>query len=384
MSKIGKDQTYAREVNTLAIIDSLTKNDLSGTDLKELLSLSSATISSILKELEGTKLIKVSEASSIYGKGRKRVVYSINDEYGLILCVNISNYHARISLSNLKCNIIKSIDIQIKKYDSSSVYQIILEASKLILSLENKQPLLNIVISVPGRVNSETNELLLSNQFEEDIIVDNFIPKMFKKQFGEKVPVYLVNDINLFAVGEILQGQLKNVNNAIFLSVDYGIGGSLILQKKIFEGDKGYAGEFGLITYCDNGVYAPIDEFISLRVLINKASKILGKEITRDELIELYSQNKEIKEMVLHSGCILGKALREIIDVLDISTIVLGGRISLFGNEYLAAIKSSFETSVTVPNISFSTLKDDGEILGAATFGANKFFKRSVRGRNEK
>ena len=384
MAKIGKDQTYTREVNTLAIIDSLTKNDLSGTDLKEFLSLSSATISSILKELESAKIIKVSETSSIYGKGRKRVVYSINDEYGLILCVNISNYHAKISLSNLKCHIIKSIDIKIKKYDSSSIYQIILEASKLILSLDNKQPLLNIVISVPGRVNSETNELLLSTQFEEDIIKDNFIPKKKKKQFGEKIPVYLVNDINLFAIGEILQGHLKNVNNAIFLSVDYGVGGSLILQKKIFEGDKGYAGEFGLVTYYENGIYAPIDEFISLRVLINKVSKLLGKEVNRDELLDLYKSNKDVKDIVLQSGVILGKALREIIDVLDISTVVLGGRISNFGNDYLNSIKSGFKGSVNTPNIAFSTLKDDGEILGAATFGANKFFKKSVRDRNEK
>ena len=219
MSKIGKDQTYSRELNTISIINVLLDSALCGTDLSERLSLSNATVSSILKELLSLNLIKVSDTSSLYGKGRKRVVYSINDDYGLILCVNISNYHARISLCNLQHVIIKSVDIKIEKYDSSSMYYIILEASKLILSLDKKQPILNVVISVPGRVNKQSNELILSTQFEDELVKDNFISKMFKKQLGD-IPVYLINDINLSALGEQLKGHLKNVTNALYLSVD--------------------------------------------------------------------------------------------------------------------------------------------------------------------
>lgn len=384
MKKIGKDQTYSRVLNTLSIIDALSVESLCGVDLKNKLSLSSATISSILKELSSLNLIKVSETSSIYGKGRKRVIYSINEDYGLMLCINISNYHAKISLSNLQYKIIKTVDIKIEKYDSSSIYFIILEATKLIMSLDRKQPILNIIISVPGRVNKLSNELLLSKQFEETIIKDNFISKMFKKQLGEDVPVRLINDINLSAIGEQLSGQLKDVDNAIYLSIDYGIGGSLIINKQLFDGDKGYAGEFGLVYVQENGQYLPIDEIVSLRVLLEKASKMIGKEINRDELFDLYQTNQEIKNLVLESASTLGKAIRQVVNVLDISTIVLAGRIANFDKDYLDTIINELKNSVNVPKISFSKLKDDGEVIGAAYLGVRGYFEKTVFNRNEK
>ncbi len=383
MAVVGRNQTYVRKVNTLMIVDELSHRETSGTDLKKLLCLSSATISSILNELLNKQIIKVSQTTSQYGKGRKRVLYSLNNIYGYILCVNISNLHAKISLSNLKCEVLDSIDIKIDKYDTNSIYQVILEASKLVMEAKEKLPLLNIVISVPGRVNKNTNELLLSKQFDEEIIRNNFIQKMFKKQFGENIPIYLANDINLFAIGEQIAGELKGVENAIFLSVDYGIGGSIIFENKIFDGDKGYAGEFGLVSAYQDGVSAPIDEFVSLRVLMNKASKIVKRDVLKDELFTLVKDNKEVHDLVMDSAKTLGAALTELINVLDISTVVISGKVVLFGDEYLKIVQDTMKNSVNKPQVLFSKLKDDGESIGAARYGVLKFFDRMVQMPNE-
>lgn len=87
----GRDQSYARKVNNELVIQKLRKEDLSATELSSTLNLSHAAMSSILKGLLGQGIIKVSCSKSEFGKGRKQVVYSLNEQYGLIIVVSLSD-----------------------------------------------------------------------------------------------------------------------------------------------------------------------------------------------------------------------------------------------------------------------------------------------------
>ena len=285
----GKDQTFSRQINTQLILFLLRERPLSGTELADRLSLSNATVSSIIKELVDVGIIRVNEATSKNGLGRKRINYEINPEYGLILGVNISNMHATVSLIDAKENLIASSDVQVDNYNRQAMYELVLESSKLLIN-ENKKniKLRCIAITLPGRVNSKTGELVLSIQFEKELFSEShMIQNLFNKQFPG-VPVILANDNNVMSIGELYNGDLKGVDNGIYFNIDWGIGGGLIINNSLYEGDFGYAGEFGLIKYFDGQKFVEIDEFVSLRALCLKASEILGREVSRDELFELY------------------------------------------------------------------------------------------------
>ena len=385
MKQIGKDQSFSREYNTELVLKSLKEEPKSCTELSRQLSLSNATLSSITKDLAEEGIIQICEYTSVSGLGRKRMIYEINKMYALILSINISNLHAVITVSNLHEEIMESVDIAVEKYDAAAIYQLILEATKLLIKYDLKEsPLGYIVISLPGMVNSKTGELVLSKQFDEELFSErHFIQNAFKKQFPD-TPILLINDINLMTLGEMHQGEFDGVDNAVYISVDYGVGGGIVVNNKLFEGDMGYAGEFGLIKHFDGKNCQSIDEYVSIRALILEASKILKRNINRDELFEEYNNNKKVHELVIESARILGESIKKVYDILNISRFVLSGRIINFKDEYLKAVKEeATKNTVQPPEIVFSTLSNKAEIIGAISLGVNYILK-SVTNKSER
>ena len=376
MNKAGKNQSFPRECNVDLVINSIKESPKSATEIAETLSLSNATISSIVKDLTERGVIEILDFTSVSGLGRKRIVYQINKMYALVLSLNISNLHAVISISNLQEEIMNSVDIPIEKYDASTIYELILEATKLLMKYSPvESPLGYIVISLPGMVNSKTGELVLSNQFDKELFSEkNFIQNAFKKQFPH-TPILLINDINLMTIGEIEQGGFDDINNAVYISVDNGVGGGLIINSKIFEGDLGFAGELGLMKRYEDGKEKSIDEMISILALIEKAEKILNRHITKDELLKEYQSNQIIHDLVIDSAHTLGKLIIEIYKVLNISHFVLAGKAIDFGDDYLNAVKEELNSVIQPPNVSFSKLSNKAEVVGAAYLGAEYILK---------
>lgn len=378
----GKTQSYSRVCNNLLVIKHLQHEDLCATELSDRLSLSNATLTSILRQLLSLGIIKISETAKTENEiGRKRVHYTLDDGFGLFLNVNISNHQAHISLANLKEEILDKEIVEIDQYDAKAIYKIVLISTQLLLRNEIKLiPLKCVVISLPGRVNQETGELLLSKQFDPNLFKEqDFIRNTFKNQFPE-IPILISNDVNIATQGEMRKGSLVGATNAIYLSVDQGIGGSLVINGKLFGGDYGYSGEFGLLKINHLGETGYLDDFVSLRVLIEKAEKITGEKIGRTRLIELYHENPEIHEIVVKSGYFLGNGLKTIVEMLDINKIVLGGRCILFGDEYLDAIKSELKDLSSPVDVQFSFINGDSKIIGATAMGVEYIIAKEISG----
>ena len=375
MSTKGKNQTFSREINNELVLSILRERPCSGTELASRLSLSNATVSSIIKDLLEQGVIRQETTTSINGIGRKRINFEINPEFGLILGVNISNLHATVSLINAKEDVIAESDLLVKKYNRQAMYELVLEASKLLLHKNEKNiPLKVIVITLPGRVNSKTGDLSLSIQFEKELFTEeHVIQHIFDKQFPG-IPVLLANDNNVMSIGEVNNGGLKNCQNGLYFNIDFGIGGGIILDNSVYEGDVGYAGEFGLIKYFDGKHFLPIDEFVSLRALAEKASSILGHEVDREELFEQYKRNESIKNLVLESAEIVGKSLVQLTEILDISKVIISGRVENFGEEYLKIVKKNCDSKVRELDVSYSKLGNKAVIYGTSSIGVKYIF----------
>ena len=379
--EIGKTQSYSRVCNNMLVIKHLQQKDCSATELAEILSLSNATLSSILKQLLSIGIVKISGSQNVKELGRKRVVYTLNESFGLFLNVNMTNNTANISVANLKEEILAKEIIEIKKYNAEAIYKIILLATQLLLKDDTRAfPLRCVVISLPGRVNQENGQLMLASHFDKDLFVqEGFIKNQFGAQFPN-VPILIKNDVNVAALGEMRKGSLVNVNNAVYISIDQGIGGSLVINGKLFGGDYGYSGEFGLLKINYRGESGYLDDFVSLRVLRDEAEKITGEKVGRTRLIELYNENPKIHEIVVKSGHFLGNGLKTIIEMLDINKIVLGGRCILFGYEYLDAIKSELENLSSPVDVTFSFINGDSKLIGATAMGVEYIISKEISG----
>src|SRR5680860_276257 len=89
-------------------------------------------------------------------------------------------------------------------------------------------------------------------RFRDGVIITTSNLKGFKNyplreavQSYFKIPVVLDNDANAQAFGEFKFGAGKGFNDMVFLTISTGIGAGIIINKKLYRGVTGTAGEFG-------------------------------------------------------------------------------------------------------------------------------------------
>lgn len=134
-----------------------------------------------------------------------------------------------------------------------------------------------------------------------------------------KVPVYLNNDANCFAIGEQYFGEGRNYKNFVALIIGTGIAGGLVLQDQLYNGFNGGAGEFGMLPYLDQHV-----EYY--------ASGQFFENVHQTEGPLVYEQAKagdpSALAMFEELGHHIGHAIKAILYTLDPEVIILGGSVA--------------------------------------------------------
>ncbi len=363
----GKNQSYARQVNNQLVMRELRNETCSATMLSQKLNLSNAALSAIIADLQRNGFIKeVTDAPNPQGLGRRPVYYTVNENFGYIVVVSLSDYVVKVVVSDMKKNITDSATQEVSKYDLATLFQVVLTIKELIAQDKYRDmPLLGIDLSVPGRVNTLTGELQLSPQFDKEIFKEkNSIVKLFSDHFG--VPVIMTNDINLASIGEMHAGLLKGVENGMLVHIDEGIGGAMILHGKPYFGQHGFAVEVGLIRTEFGSRRDYLDEFVSLRAIKEHLSERFNRKIHSSEISELFAQDKYVHDYILSTAQCLGRILKDIVELMDISTIVLSGRLAKISDEYVATINAEVSQSINNAVAVASTLAD-ASVVGAVS-----------------
>jgi len=99
-----------------------------------------------------------------------------------------------------------------------------------------------------------------------------------------KVPVFIDNDANIFALAEMRRGAGRGMSRAIFLTLGTGLGGAVIFDGKILEG-KTSASELGHVVIDANGKHCGCG-----------GSGCIETFTGSSHLLERYRQLKKIKK----------------------------------------------------------------------------------------
>ena len=111
----------------------------------------------------------------------------------------------------------------------------------------------SIGFAIPGPVDGERNVITQATNIpgcENYPFADN-IHKV------TNIPVFLDNDANAAGLAEALLGAGRGYNVVYYLTHSTGIGGGLIIDGKIIQGHKGYAGEVANVIVDPTGPYYP-------------------------------------------------------------------------------------------------------------------------------
>lgn len=190
--------------------------------------------------------------------------------------------------------------------------------------------------------------------------------------------VFLENDANCAALGELWSGAAKKQRHFLMVTLGTGVGGGLVLDGKLWTGSAGMAGEFGHIcvdpfgALCPCGARGCVEAFASAKALQRMADDAGLKIAEIKTLFELQKQgNAEAHNILRVAGNALGRALAAVVQLLDIRFFVIGGGIGQSLESLRSLILEGMSARIYGRELSeieivASALGEDAGIYGAA------------------
>jgi len=200
----------------------------------------------------------------------------------MFIGIDIGGY--KINSALVKNNkIIKKCRVLIKSKSNKKIIitQIFDCIENLTLGI-NKKRIKGIGVGVPGPIDFRKQKVL--NPPNMTGLKNIFLGKIIQEKF--KIKTKIDNDVNCFTLAEAVMGVGENKKIVIGLTLGTGVGGGIVVDKKIFHGASGSAGEF-------------------------------GQMVIHDKRLEFYKKNNRY----------LGIGLANIVNILNPDIIVIGGGI---------------------------------------------------------
>ncbi len=329
----------------------LHERSLSRAGIAKSTSLSSATVTNLIKELidQGLVVEEESDADEAPGKrrvGRPRTMLRLVPQARYAIGVHIGVGLFRVALTDLYAEI---IDNRIVAYDPESPASQILDcisAEIKGLITENhieKDKILGVGVGASGLVNHQTGVNVMAPRlgWKEVKIQD-----VLEAETG--FPVRVDNNVRAMAVGEAFFGDGRDVNVMAFVYGRIGVGAGLVVNGQVYRGVRASAGEIGHTIMipdggdlCECGNRGCLETLVSEPVLIKKAEKLaeqnpesllarhLGQENGRDPIEKIFTAAREgdelTQKMIADQIRYLGLALANLVNILNPEMILLGG-----------------------------------------------------------
>ena len=246
------------------------------------------------------------------------------------------------------------------------VEKIVLVAETLIKTADDNGP---IGICTPGAIDHSTGMLKNSNTV---CLIGKPLKEDLEKALG--FPMLMENDANCFALAEATLGIAQEYNVVFGIILGTGCGAGIVINNNIHLGANHIAGEWGHHVlypegrdcYCGNQGCAEV--YISGTALEEEWKQLTGEFRQVTDIIDqkLYQAHPEWKENFMLN---FGRALANVIDILDPDVIVLGGGLSkidlLYSEGAASAYKKTFSETVVTPILK-NKLGDSAGVFGAA------------------
>jgi fructokinase len=208
-------------------------------------------------------------------------------------------------------------------------YQKILDSiSSLIVEISEDISDYSLGICTPGAISKQTGLIKNSNT---QCLIGKSLKDDLENKLGKKVS--MENDANCFAMAEATFGAAVDFDLVFGVILGTGIGGGIVVNKKLHTGRSNIGGEWGHHTLhrngnlCYCGKTGCVETYISGPSLESHWTKLTGKsqhlpEILTDTDNEYWEKWKN--EFVEN----FGYGLANVVDILDPDAIVLGGGLS--------------------------------------------------------
>lgn len=391
-----------KKVNEYLVLNLIRKKGpISIPDIVRITNLSRPTIDNFINHLKKRKLIKREGIRSSQG-GRKANLWKLNNKAGYIVGIDMESPHLNILLTDLELNIIGTSKAT---FLLSTKKEKILDLIKIKVrevitkSGVDQTKLIGIGAGVPGLIEKSQGMSLAIERIPD--WRDIPLVEILKEEF--KVPVFMENDATLMAIAEkTLNKEINNKENMVYLGVRRGVGAGIFINGKPFNGVYGNAGFIGHTTVkkdgprCSCGNRGCLELFADEPAIIKKVregikrgaktniSQLATKKpdaITMEIILQAAMQGDVFARSILKEAAeYLGLGIANIVDLLDIPLVIVGGNITKAGELFLEWIREASQkrlTSICRDNLDlrYAEVNQNAAALGAAILVLQDIFK---------
>lgn len=238
------------------------------------------------------------------------------------LCFDIGGTNLKYALINESAEIIHQWEQPTQAHLGGPF--ILQTVCEIIKHLKQGNELLGVAISTAGMVNPEEGSI-----FYAGTQIPNYAGTQFKKVIEEEfaLPCEVENDVNCAGLAEGISGAGKDASISVCLTIGTGIGGCILLDKKVFHGFSNSACEVG---YMHHGKVS-FQDLASTTALVQRVSQLKQEDISK-------WNGRKIFELAKAGDVKCEKAIQELVEalcegissicyVLNPEVVILGGGI---------------------------------------------------------
>ena len=326
--KLNVNQVKSRN-KELVLQSLIDKGKMTRTQIAQTVSLSNATVGTIIDELLDLDILLEIKDDSV-SIGRKPSIVSVNDSKVLAMVIDLSSRHTlSYNVMNIKNEVVFSGAIAVsedKKYDQQ-FKDFLLNVHDEIAKKGIEHNLIGICLSVSGIYDRE-----------RDVVISQTVAGLgsvnIYKAANElwNIDVLIDNDINLTTRSYFSGNSNLYSKNMIIVFLGDGIGSTIVIDGKIHEGANGFAGEIGQMQISEDKTLEQAVSWINWTESIKKAYKLNDNIDIESFISEKFAQRDNLLMSELDSAIdTFSSCFINIAWIINPSVIHLCGGYSCFG-----------------------------------------------------
>lgn len=180
------------------------------------------------------------------------------------------------------------------------------------------------------------------------------------------LPVFGDGDAKALALAEGWLGAARGVDNFMAMVVSTGVGGGIVLNGQLLDGESGNAGHIGHVIVEPNGRRCPCGGRGCLE------AEASGPAI---EAITGRPPTQPTYEIMVRTGRLVGRGVASVCNLLDLKLVCVGGSVALgFGATFFNSAQRTLDELCGLEfsknaRIVPSRLADEGGLIGASAIG---------------
>jgi len=370
---IGINHQNMNETNKYVLLKSiLTKAPISRVELSQLTGLNKMTVTGLVNEfIEKGIVWECGEAKST--GGRKRTYLDVVPDSLLTLGIYIGRDALNVGIINLKGQILQTENMELSFMENNDVFlKSLFMLCDRLLETKYKSKIWGIGVSCAGPLLAQDGVILNPPDFNN--IRDLPIIEKLKERY--QLPAYLQNDMCVAALAEVYFGNKHHYNNFIYVGISSGIGGGVIINKKLYTGSSGLAGIIGHIIVemdgiqCECGQCGCLEKYSSTRAVVKWAKKNgASQDLTWIQLLDLASKGDEICIKAIDRMInYLGVAIINMESAYDTECFVIGGDLHFYQEMVVNRIQDKLKNNAFSWGKNRDVKVEASSFVGSASF----------------